>query len=68
MQVNFRRSGTHESEFYQFSKGRLDTHYMHLWLQERAQNLFESLVGIIAECASFKTSIGRPTDEAKENY
>ncbi len=40
----YRLSGNHSNTFINFCHGRLDTYYLHIWLNKRDPNLLESIV------------------------
>jgi hypothetical protein len=52
----FKTSGNHESNFHDFCHGRLDTYYLHFWLQLRDSNLLETIVEDLPEDVGFESN------------
>jgi hypothetical protein len=52
----FKASGNHESNFHDFCHGRLDTYYLHFWLQLHDSNLLETVVEDLPEDVGFESN------------
>ncbi len=51
--ANFKKSGTHESDFHNFTQGRFDTYYMHVWMLWQGPSTLEGMVGALPDAAKF---------------
>ncbi len=51
--TNFKKSGTHDSDFHNFTQGGLDIYYMHVWMLWRGPSTLEGMVGALPDAAKF---------------
>ncbi len=50
-------SGNHDSNFHNYVRGRLDTYYMHMWLNICDNNMLETIMGNLPEEAYFDSLV-----------
>ena len=49
-------SGNHSSNFHDFAKGRLDTYYMHFWLNICDSSILEAIIGSLPDDVVFEST------------